>query len=201
MTDKEIITKIGEEIGVEHKPVSQLRWMRLNDREYDVAFEGDKVKGIASRNLKAHHFSLLSPLTELEFLDVSWSKTKIKELPDCSDGFLAIKELNLHSIGLTEVPEWIGGLVSLEDLILGHNPITELPQSICNLTNLKGLWCGHTELRMFPQGMDKLVNLEALDLHFTPLRELPPWTDKLARFEHLTQPIWENHPGVRWIRR
>ena len=173
MTDKEIISEISAELGLDYeaKPEIWAHGFCGDGPLFEVAFDGENVVQLGSIQMTMRALELCTGLKSLEVLNICYSE--VDKFPDALCGLSKLKLLNLFGTKITELPESIGELSSLEELQFGGTQIATLPDTVCNLSQMKTLRAQHSSFSRFPDNIGKLTNLESIDFHGSQVQKLP----------------------------
>jgi Leucine-rich repeat (LRR) protein len=202
MTDKEVVLKMGEELG-------------FNCSFYD----GKKAwrKGFCGVGSVAGDFPLMEDyigihalcvkerVTALEFYDSKdkpiayipetigsltkltalYAKASFTGLPETIGNCKLLKVLNV-GCSIRELPDIVCTLTRIEEISLCYSPIEKLPDDIGNLKALKSLNLCGTFMEKLPKSIVNCTSMEELYSYYCPLKELPEDIGKLSNLRSLS---------------
>jgi Leucine-rich repeat (LRR) protein len=116
---------------------------------------------------------------------ISFSKSKVSEIPKDLAQFHKVKGLDLSRNRLTTLPEFFGSFDSLVYLDLSRNNFDLFPIELCRLTNLQKLIFNRNNFSQLPECIQYLERLNFLDLWATPVISFPPGMKNLKSLKTL----------------
>lgn len=123
-------------------------------------------------------------LTHLKSLFIENNKIDF-ELPIEITRLKNLKEIHIHSTGITKIPEAITKIKKLENLCLGGNKIKTIPISIKSLNKIRRINLSNNKLSKFPIEVIPLLELKELRLSRNRITTLPKETLNLAKDIHI----------------
>lgn len=116
---------------------------------------------------------------------ISFSKSKLTELPSELARFNNLKVLDLSKNKLSDIPSYIKEFNSLEELNLTKNKLSSFPIEICQLGGLKRLLIGSNDIASLPDCIEYVSELEYLDLYDNPIGFLPQSMMRLEKLKKI----------------
>lgn len=150
--------------------------------------------------------NLISDLTNLQILDLSFNK--IKEIPEKFSNLRNISNLNLKSCNLLELPHFLKECTTITSLNLSSNHLTKLPDFVNNLTHLQYLNLSKNIKIRHLDNIQAITNIRVLDLYLLNLNKIPDFVYTLQKLKSIF--LWKiNKPvnnlncfpkleGIRW---
>lgn len=119
-----------------------------------------------SRNPLKNHLEIITKLSKLKSLDISWNPDEPITLPDSMGELKSLNYLDMSGCNIVEIPASIGELKNLEYLNLTNSKIESVDPAIGKLTKLVALnFDSNRDLNAIPETIGNLENLETLNLN------------------------------------
>lgn len=116
---------------------------------------------------------------------ITFSKSKLKVLPEELKAFNQLKYLDLSKNDLTDLPAYIGDLDSLIYLDISKNDFSIFPVEICRLSNLSTFVANRNSFSELPECIGYCKKLSVIDLWSTPVASFPKSFSELKSLKML----------------
>ena len=125
-------------------------------------------------------------LKRLKFIDtLYYSGVFVKEIPKIIAKLKTLSELKIFCEGLNKIPNEIKSLNSLNYLLIVGGVFKSIPEPLLSLNSLKRLSIIGTSLEIIPESIRNLKSIQILDLRSNNIKKLPESIAELSNLKRL----------------
>jgi Leucine-rich repeat (LRR) protein len=116
---------------------------------------------------------------------ISFSKMKLRSLPEGLNQFCHIEILDISKNKLTSLPTFIGDFTALKVLDISKNKLETFPLAICRLQKLERLIANNNPFDNVPECISYCSELNYIEFWDTPINSFPLSFEKLTKLKYL----------------